>query len=85
MNHGEVVVNVGEVQGAQMILDSNIGKLDTLIDKWTTKALGWRNPLEWHNAKYKLVIIAACAMMMGCTLKQEFIDCLKEIFTKGTT
>ncbi|KAF2165434.1 hypothetical protein M409DRAFT_24284 [Zasmidium cellare ATCC 36951] len=58
------------------------GELEKMIEKWTAKAQGWRNPLEWHNPGYKLVLIGACAMMYGCTLKDEFIQYLRDTFTE---
>lgn len=58
------------------------GDLDKLINKWTAMALAPRDQKEWHNPGYKLVLIGACAMMMGCTLKNEFIECLRNVFLK---
>lgn len=56
------------------------GALDKLITTWTAKALAPRNEEDWHHPGYKLVLVGACAMMMGCTLKTEFIECLRTIF-----
>lgn len=56
------------------------GALAELVAKYQKKAskLG-PNDFEFQDPRYKLVLIGACAMTLGCTLPADFKDYLKKM------
>lgn len=62
------------------------GEMEKLIDTWTTKTRTYIEALDGKLAPRsdrhpgcELMVVVVCAMTLGCTLKEEFLDYLRSI------
>ncbi|KAF7192537.1 Zinc finger MYND domain-containing protein 10 [Pseudocercospora fuligena] len=58
------------------------GTLDEMIEKYTAEAaVAKTDKWDYGQREYRLCLMGACFMMLGCNLSDDFLDLLRDKFT----
>ncbi|KXT07561.1 hypothetical protein AC578_10195 [Pseudocercospora eumusae] len=58
------------------------GTLDEMIEKYTAEAAAAKtDKWDYGQREYRLCLMGACFMMLGCNLSDDFLDLLRDKFT----